>query len=97
MPMTVVVTRDVEARYRGFLTSVMLEISAGVYLSPELSAGVRERVWTVLSGWHGQLGQGSLVMAWRDKSATGHLGLAFLGEPPKEIVDADGVMLVKRA
>lgn len=97
MPMTLVVTRDVEARYRGFLTSVMLEISAGVYVAPDLSAGVRERVWKVLSDWHGHLGQGSLVMTWRDPKATGDLGLAFLGEPPKEIVDADGVLLVKRA
>ena len=31
MPMTVVVTRDFEARYRGFLTSIMLEIAPGVY------------------------------------------------------------------
>lgn len=30
MPLTVVVTRNVESRYRGFLTSVMLEVSAGV-------------------------------------------------------------------
>lgn len=30
MAITMIVTRDVEARYRGFLTSVMLEISAGV-------------------------------------------------------------------
>ena len=27
MPMTVVVTRDVEPRYRGYLASVMLEIA----------------------------------------------------------------------
>ena len=43
MPMTIVVTRDVEARYRGFLTSVMLEIAPGVYVAPDLSAGVRQR------------------------------------------------------
>jgi len=49
MPMTVVVTRDVESRYRGFLASVMLEIAPGVYVSPNLSAGVRERIWSVLS------------------------------------------------
>ena len=30
MPMTVVVTRDVEDRYRGFLTSIMLEVAPGV-------------------------------------------------------------------
>ena len=34
MPMTVVVTRDVEARYRGFLTSIMLEIAPGFMLRP---------------------------------------------------------------
>ena len=27
MPMTVIVTRDVEDRYRGFLSSVMLEVA----------------------------------------------------------------------
>ena len=51
MPMTIVVTRDVEARYRGFLTSVMLEIAPGVYVAPDLSAGVRQRVWDVVESW----------------------------------------------
>ena len=71
MPMTVVVTRDVEARYRGFLASAMLEVAPGVYLSPDLSAGVRERVWTVVRDWHRTLGRGALVMIWRDPSASG--------------------------
>lgn len=97
MPMTVVVTRDVEARYRGFLASVMLEIAPGVYTAPDLSAGVRGRIWTVLDGWWSELRQGAIVMTWRDRSAPGGQGLAFLGEAPKTIVDADGVLLVKRA
>lgn len=96
MPMTMVVTRDVEARYRGFLTSIMLEVAPGVYVAPDLSAGVRQRVWTVLSDWYETLGRGAIVMVWRDTSATGDLGIEMLGEPPKEIVDADGVLLVKR-
>ena len=37
MPMTVVVTRDVADRYRGFLASAMLEIGLGIFVSPELS------------------------------------------------------------
>ena len=53
---TMVVTRDVEARYRGFLTSIMLEVAPGVYVAPDLSAGVRRRVWDVLSGWPRPLG-----------------------------------------
>ena len=96
MPMAMIVTRNVEARYRGFLTSVMLEIAPGVYVAPDLSAGVRTRVWNVLSDWWATLGSGAIVMVWRDATAVGNLRIKTLGEPPKEIVDADGVLLVKR-
>ncbi len=96
MPMAIVVTRNVEARYRGFLTSVMLEVAPGVYVAPDLSAGVRVRVWDVLSAWWAALGAGSIVMIWRDTKAAGSLRIEALGEPPKEIADADGILLVKR-
>ena len=96
MPMAMVVTRNVEDRYRGFLTSVMLEIAPGVYVSPDLSAGVRTRVWEVLSAWWAALRTGSIVMVWRDTKAVGNLRIKTLGEPPKEIVDADGILLVRR-
>ena len=96
MPMTVVVTRDVESRYRGFLASAMLEVAPGVYVSPELSKGVRERIWTVISTWYDILNRGAVVMMWRDTTASGGLALRHLGDPPKEICDADGVLLVKR-
>ena len=46
--MTVVVTVNVEGRYRGFLASAMLEIAPGVYISPQMTDGIRERVWDVL-------------------------------------------------
>ena len=94
--MTVVVTRDVESRYRGFLSSAMLEIAPGVYVSPNLSTGVRERIWSVLENWFLSLGRGAVAMIWRDSTATGGLVLRHLGDPPKEIRDADGVLLVKR-
>lgn len=96
MPMTVVVTRDVESRYRGFLASAMLEVAPGVYVSPDLSHGVRERIWTVISTWYDVLNRGAVVMMWRDGTASGGLVLRHLGDPPKEIRDADGVLLVKR-
>ena len=48
---TLVITRDVEARYRGFLTSVLLEVAPGIYVSPQMSAGVRDRVWAVVTDW----------------------------------------------
>ena len=96
MPLTIIVTRDVETRYRGFLTSVMLEIAPGTYVAPDMSAGVRKRVWGVLQSWWQELGRGALVLVWRDTSAVGRLRIETLGEPPKTIVDADGVLLVKR-
>ncbi len=96
MAMTVVVTRDVEARYRGFLASAMLEIAPGVYVAPTLSKAVRDRIWDVMEKWYTFLGRGSVSMAWRDSAMPGGLSLLFLGEPPKEICNADGVLLVKR-
>ena len=93
--MTVVVTVNVEGRYRGFLASAMLEIAPGVYTSPQMTTGIRERIWDVLSRWYYELGQGSIVMTWRDPSAVGEQRIRTLGESPKEIVDADGVYLVK--
>ena len=95
MPMTVVVTRNVEDRYRGFLASVLLEVAPGVYVSPDLSAGVRERVWAVVSKWYAHLGNGAIVMVFADPAATGGLHLHHLGEPPKEVWDADGLLLVR--
>ena len=41
------------------------------------------------------LGQGSIVMTWRDPGAVSEQEIRTLGESPKEIVDADGVYLVK--
>lgn len=96
MPLAMVVTRNVESRYRGFLTSLMLEIAPGVYVGPDISDGVRSRIWKVLAGWWMVLGTGSIVMVWRDTKAVGHLRIESLGEPSKQIVDADGILLVKR-
>jgi len=96
MPLTMIVTRDVEMRYRGFLTSLMLEVAPGVYVAPDMSAAVRQRVWAVMTDWWMSLGRGSLVLIWRDTTAVGNLRIETLGEAPKTIVDADGVLLVKR-
>ncbi len=97
MPLTVIITRDVEDRYRGFLGSAMLELAPGVYAQPRMSAGVRGRIWTVVEEWHGRLRRGSIVMCWAEAGAAGGLGLATLGEPPKDVVAHDGILLVRRA
>jgi CRISPR-associated protein Cas2 len=97
MPMVVVITRDVEPRYRGFLGSAMLELAPGVYAHPRMSSRVRAQIWEVLSDWYNHLYRGSIVMTWADSTANGGLGLASLGEPPKEIISHDAMLLVRRA
>ena len=81
--MTVVVTVNVEARHRGFLASAMLEIAPGVYTSPQMTAGIRERIWDVLSSWHYELGNGAIVMTWRDPSRWGSRASAPWARHPR--------------
>ncbi len=95
MTMTVVVTRDVAPRFRGFLASCMLELAPGVYTAPRMSRAVRRRVWEVLDDWFVELGGGAVVMTWRDRSAPGHQAVSLLGTPPKELLDHEGVLLVR--
>lgn len=95
--MTVVVVRDVADRYRGFLASVMPEVAPGVFVSPDLSKGVRERLWAVLSKWWDGAPGGSVVLTWRDDNAAGRLGLLTLGLPRRELMDLDGALLVRRS
>jgi CRISPR-associated protein Cas2 len=96
MALVVVVTRDVADRFRGFLASVMLDVSAGVYVAPRMNKGVRERTWSVLADWHGHEPRGSVVMVWRDLDAVGSIGIAHLGAPPRELLDVDGIYVVRR-
>lgn len=97
MSMTVIVTRNVEARYRGFLASAMLEVAPGLYVSPDLSKGVRDRVWSVLTKWYAHLGNGAITLVFEDSKATGGMALDYLGEPPKAVWDCDGVLLVRHS
>jgi CRISPR-associated protein Cas2 len=94
--MTVVIVRDVADRYRGFLASIMPEIAPGVFVSAHLSRGVRERVVLVLADWWNAMPGGSVVMTWRDDTLPGRLGLWSLGLPHRELVDLDGLLLVRR-
>ena len=96
MALVVIVTRDVPYRFRGFLASVMLEIAPTVYISPRMNPGVRSRVWDTLTDWFLEVLQGSVVMVWRDPNETGGVGIQTLGEPPRELVEVDGLWLVKR-
>lgn len=96
MALTVLITRDVEDRYRGFLSSAMLELAPGVYASPNLNVRAREKVWQVLADWHGALKRGSLTLVYPDSQAAGGLAVRNLGNPPRTPIKLDGVLLTLR-
>ncbi len=94
--MTVVVTRNVSPRIRGFLASTMLEMAPGVYSSPRQSPAVRERVWKVLEEWFASEKDASIVMVWRDPGMPGEQAVRTLGLPPIALVEIDGLIVTHR-
>ncbi|HOB41974.1 MAG TPA: type I-E CRISPR-associated endoribonuclease Cas2e [Bacillota bacterium] len=95
MSMTVVVTRNVPDRIRGFLASSMLEVGPGVYTGSNLSVAVRDRIWGVLEDWFPGT-DGSIVMVWEDKKMPGGQSVKVLGIPPIDLVEVDGIILARR-
>ena len=97
MSMTVVVTRNVSARIRGFLASTMLEVSAGVYSAPRISPAVRERIWNTLESWFSLERDASVTMIWLEREQPGGQAARVLGEVPVAFVDVDGLILCRKA
>lgn len=95
MSMTVVVTRNVQDRVRGFLASSMLEVGPGVYTASRLSVAVRDRIWNVLQDWF--TGDASIVMVWKDNQTPGGQSVKVLGAPPIDLVELDGIVLSRRS
>ena len=97
MSMTVVVTRNISDRMRGFLASTMLELAPGVYSSPRLNVAVRERIWEVAEEWFASETGASVVMLWADSQKPGGMRVRVLGLPPVELVEVDGLILSRRS
>lgn len=95
MSMTVVVTRNVPDRIRGFLASSMLEVGPGVYTGSHISAAVRDRIWDVLEAWLPAT-ESSIVMVWADTRIPGGQAVRVLGIPPIDLVELDGIVLARR-
>lgn len=94
--MTVVVTRNVSDRVRGFLASSMLELAPGVYSGARMSPAVRQRIWQVLADWFPFEKDASVVMVWEDSQRPGGHAVRVLGVPPVDLVDVDGLILARR-
>jgi len=94
--MTVVATRNVSSRVRGFLASVMLELAPGVYSASRISPAVRERLWNVLEDWFSNEADSSVVMIWADRDMPGGQAVRVLGVPPVALREIDGLIVTHR-
>ncbi|MFV3076523.1 type I-E CRISPR-associated endoribonuclease Cas2e [Niveispirillum fermenti] len=77
-------------RFHGFLRSTMLNVHPGVYVTMDLDAGSRDRIWRILENWWQSDPQGQAVMIYRDKSKPMEIDFRCLGAPKRDIVDYDG-------
>lgn len=75
----------------------MLEIAPGVYTGARLSSAVRDRIWAVLQEWFPAEEDAGIVMVWRESQMPGGQAMRYLGTPPLELAELDGVVLTKRA
>lgn len=97
MAMTLVVTRNVPERFRGFLASVMCEVTSGVYTAPKMTRAVRDRVWAVMDEWFQATANPdqAVVMTWPDPKAPGGQMFRTLGIPRICLHEHDGMILVR--
>jgi CRISPR-associated protein Cas2 len=97
MSMTIIVTRNVSDRMRGFLSSSMLELAADVYSAPHQSTAVRKRIWKILEEWFSYEADASIIMVWRDEQVPGGQSVQVLGLPSIDLVPLDGIILSRRS
>lgn len=97
MAMTIAVTRNLPARFGGFLSSCMQEIAPCVYAAPRLKKAVRERVWNVMLEWEALIPEdGGVILFWRSRTAPSGLAVRLVGWPKKELVEHEGLWLTLR-
>lgn len=88
--MVMVILEKVPKGLRGELTRWMLEPKAGVFVG-SVSGMVRERLWRKLCD---ESRSGSCVMIHSDNTEQG-FAIRMKGEPSREVVDFEGLFLVR--
>jgi CRISPR-associated protein Cas2 len=91
----VICVSAVADRFHGYLRSVMLNVHPGVFLSMDLDAGTRRRVFETVERWWNAEPRGSIVMIWKNTAEPLEVEIRNLGEPKRDIVEYDGILGVR--
>lgn len=95
--MIVIITVNVPERTNGYLSSIMLEVNPGVFVSPNISRSVLEKTWNIVSGWWHENGTGNLLMMKTNKDLPGNIELRYAGSSRRKIVTLDDILCVEKA
>lgn len=87
--MLVIVTENVPHRLRGFLSRLLLEIRAGVYVG-DFSIKVRNEIWDIVCK---EVDEGNAVMAWSTNNESGYT-FDTCGKNRRIPVTVDGFPLI---
>ena len=88
--MVVIILENVRTTVRGELSRWLFENKAGVFTG-KVSALVREELWKSIEG---KLGKGSAMMIYPANNEQGFKAKT-LGKPTRQLVDIEGLLLVK--
>jgi CRISPR-associated protein Cas2 len=88
--MVVFVLENVPNSLKGDLSRWLFEVKAGVFTG-RVSALVRDELWALVTS---NLGNGSVLMIYSTNSEQGFWAKS-LGDPSRQLVDMEGVLLVK--
>lgn len=88
--MMVLILENVRPTLRGELSRWLFEVKSGVFVG-KVSALVREELWQLVGQ---QLGRGSAVMIQPASNEQG-FSAKTLGNPTRQLVDIEGLFLVK--
>jgi CRISPR-associated protein Cas2 len=92
----VICVSAVADRFHGYLRSVMLNVHPGVFLSMDLDAGTRRRVFETVERWWNDEPCGSIVMIWKNTTEPLAVEIRNLGEPRRDVVEYDGILGIRR-
>ena len=88
--MVVILLENVRTGLRGELSRWLFEVKAGVFVG-KVSALVRDELWSFVEE---RLGKGSAVMLFPMNTEQG-FAVRTLGNPSRQLVDIEGLWLVK--
>lgn len=88
--MVIIILEKVPVSVRGELTRWMIEVRTGVFVG-DLSAMVRDKIWGLICG-KVRRGAGMLI---HNAACEQGFAIRFTGEPSREVVDFDGLKLIR--